>query len=153
VATIAYWAFGMATSPAWNAWVTSLVPEETRPRFFAHRTRIAQAALFAAILVGGGLLHWGRVLEAELAFFALLFAVAMIARFVSAGFLARQSEAPGLATAHRALGPKAILASVREAQSGRVLAYLLGRPYATQVHAGNAPSGRRASPWLPFPAP
>jgi hypothetical protein len=106
VATIAYWAFGMATSPAWNAWVTSLVPEETRPRFFAHRTRIAQAALFAAILVGGGLLHWGRVLEAELAFFALLFAVAMIARFVSAGFLARQSEAPGLATAHRALGPK-----------------------------------------------
>jgi MFS family permease len=44
-------------------------------------------------------------------------------------------RAPGLATAHRALGPKAILASVREAQSGRVLAYLLGMQAAVNVAA------------------
>jgi hypothetical protein len=30
VATVAYWGFGMSTSPAWNAWVTSLVPREMR---------------------------------------------------------------------------------------------------------------------------
>ncbi len=45
VATVAYWAFGMSTSPAWNAWVTSLVPFEIRAGFFARRARAAQAAL------------------------------------------------------------------------------------------------------------
>lgn len=135
VATIAYWSFGMATSPAWNAWVTSLVPEGSRPRFFAERTRRAQAALFVAILVGGLLLQWGRGRGAELSFFAVLFTVAIAARLVSAAFLARQSEAPGLAVGHRALGPQAVLASVLEARSGRVLAYLLGMQAVVNVAA------------------
>jgi len=126
LATIAYWSFGMATSPAWNAWVTSLVPASIRARFFADRTRSAQVTLFAAILVGGLLLEWGRERDAGLASFGLLFAAAMGARFVSARFLARQSEAPGLAAAHRALPPRSVLASVRGASSGRVLAYLAG---------------------------
>jgi hypothetical protein len=53
IATVAYWAFGMATSPAWNAWITSLVPAEMWAQFFAHRTRAAQGALFVAVLIGG----------------------------------------------------------------------------------------------------
>ena len=52
-ATVAYWSFGMATGPAWNAWVTTLVPPEIRKRFFARRARLCHAALFAAMLVGG----------------------------------------------------------------------------------------------------
>ncbi|NNL85562.1 MAG: MFS transporter, partial [Myxococcales bacterium] len=87
IATVAYWSFGMATSPAWNAWVTSLVPAEIRAHFFAGRTRVAQAALFGAILLGGITLHWGRIGDAQLVFFALLFAAAMVSRFVSASFL------------------------------------------------------------------
>ena len=135
IATVSYWAFGMATSPAWNAWVTSLVPVASRARFFASRTRAAQGSLFVAILVGGSVLQWGRDRGSELMFFAFLFGAAMAARFVSARFLARQSEAPGLAATHRALGPREVLASVRNARSGRVLAYLLGMQAAVNVAA------------------
>jgi len=77
----------------------------------------------------------GTQRDRELAAFALLFGCAMLARFVSAGFLARQSEAPGLAAAHRTLGPRAILASVLTTRSGRVLAYLLGIQAAVNVAA------------------
>jgi MFS family permease len=135
ISMISYWAFGMATGPAWNAWVTSLVPEPIRARFFASRTRTAQAALVAAMLLGGAVLHWGRSRGEELGIFAVLFAGAMLARFVSAGFLARQSEAPGLAASHRALPPRAVLASVRVARSGRVFIYLLGMQAVVNVAA------------------
>lgn len=135
VATVAYWAFGMATGPAWNAWVTSLVPERMRAQFFATRTRACQATLFAAILVGGLLLQWGRDLGAELSFFALLFAAAMLARLFSARCLSRQSEPPELAGAHQALSPREILSSIRAANSGRVLVYLLGMTASVHVAA------------------
>lgn len=135
VATVCYWGFGMATSPAWNAWVTSLVPPAMRAGFFARRTRAAQAALFVSIAAAGLALQWGRDRGAELVCFALLFAAAMACRGVSARFLASQSEAPGLAASHRALGPVAILAAIRNARSGRVLAYLLGMQIAVNVAA------------------
>ncbi|MGH0032157.1 MAG: MFS transporter [Myxococcota bacterium] len=134
-ATVAYWGFGMATSPAWNAWVTSLVPEPIRARFFASRTRAAHATLFVAILLGGLLLDRGRAASAEFAAFGLLFVAAMAARLLSAWFLSRQSEAPDLAAGHRALGPGAIARSIRDAGSGRVLAYLLGMHAAVNVAA------------------
>ena len=38
-ATVVYWGSGMATGPAWNAWVTSLV----RPDERAEATRLAAA--------------------------------------------------------------------------------------------------------------
>ena len=124
-ATVGYWAFGMATGPAWNAWVTSLVPPETRTRFFARRTRAGHAALLAAIMAGGLALEWGRIRDQELALFAVLFAAAIGARLLSASYLARQSEAPGLATRHRTLRPRGVLEAIRSAGSGGVLAYLL----------------------------
>jgi hypothetical protein len=132
-ATVSYWSFGMATNPAWNAWVTSLVPAAVRARFFAKRTRAAQAALFVAITSAGLLLHWGKSHGGTLRLFALLFGAALVARLVSALFLSRQSEAPNLAAGHRTLPPGAILHSVRAAGSARVLAYLLGMQAAVNV--------------------
>jgi hypothetical protein len=46
----AYWGFSLSTGPAWNAWVETLVPLERRARYFATRTRLANAALLAALL-------------------------------------------------------------------------------------------------------
>jgi MFS family permease len=135
VSTVSYWAFGMATGPAWNAWVTSLVPQAIRARFFARRSRNAHAALVVAIACGGLLLQWGHDRGAELALFAALFAAAMLARLVSARFLARQGEAPRLAEGHRALPPAGVLRSVRAAGSGRLLAYLLGMTLTVHVAA------------------
>ncbi len=135
VATVAYWSFGMATSPAWNAWITTLVPREIRATFFASRTRNAQAALFGAVLAGGLMLQWGRDQEIELGVFGALFAAALASRLVSARFLARQSEAPDLAREHRALPLRAVVSTVRRAGSGRALAYLLGMQAAVNVAA------------------
>jgi MFS family permease len=125
LATVAYWTFGMATSPAWNAWVTTLVPQEIRKPFFARRARLCHAALFAGLLVGGLCLQWGKSRGSELAWFALLFCGALLARLVSAAFLARQTESPGLVGEHRAQAAGGILDAIRSAGSGRVLAYLL----------------------------
>lgn len=135
LATVAYWAFGMATSPAWNAWVTSLVPREIRAGFFARRARSAHASLFVAVLAGGLLLQWGRDRELELPVYGLLFASAMLCRFASARSLSRQSEAPGLAANHRALPSREVVRAVRTAGSLRVLLYLLGMQAVVNVAA------------------
>jgi len=136
LASVAYWAFGMATGPAWNAWVTSLVPSERRARFFAGRTRAAQASLLLGVVSGGAVLEAGGGGGGSgLAFFAILFGAAMLARLVSAACLARQSEAPGLAREHRFLRPRGVLRSVRQAGSTRVLAYLLAMQIAVHVAA------------------
>src|SRR5688572_22512512 len=53
LAAVAYASFGMATGPAWNAWVTTIVRPEIRKRFFARRARLCHVALFAGMAVGG----------------------------------------------------------------------------------------------------
>ncbi len=135
VATVAYWAFGMSTSPAWNAWVTSLVPLEMRARFFARRARAAHAAVLGGLVVGGLALEHGRGHGVELAVFAALFAAAMTSRFISSGFLAAQSEAPGLAASHRSLGATPVWERLRAAGSVRVLTYLIGMKAVTHIAA------------------
>jgi len=135
LATAAYWSFGMATGPAWNAWVTTLVPPDIRKRFFARRARICQTALVAAMLAGGLSLQWGKERGDELALYAVLFAGALLARLVSASYLARQSEASGLADHHRTLGERGIREAIRSAGSGRVLAYLLSMSLTVNVAA------------------
>lgn len=131
----AYWGFGMATGPAWNAWVGTLVPRALRARFFARRTRHAQAALLAAIASAGGWLDLGRAAGRELMAFASLFALAAVARLVSARFLASQSEAPGLARSHRTLGLRRVVAAVRASGAGRLLLYLLAVQAAVNLAA------------------
>jgi len=135
VATVAYWAFGMSTSPAWNAWVTSLVPSEIRAGFFARRARAAQAALLGGLMLGGLALEHGRGRGVELTVFAVLFAAAMTSRFVSSRFLATQSEVPGLAATHRSLGAASVWKRLRAVGSVRVLTYLLGMNAVTHIAA------------------
>jgi hypothetical protein len=133
--TVAYWSFGMATSPAWNAWVTTLVSPEIRKQFFARRARMCHAALFAGMLVGGLSLQWGKEHGRELALYAALFCGAACARWVSAGFLARQSEPAGLVGEHRAQASGGIREAIQSAGSGRVLAYLLTASVTVNVAA------------------
>lgn len=135
VATVAYWGFGMATGPAWNAWVTSLVPTDIRARFFAHRTRIAQTSLLAALLSAGVLLEQGRSVGRELPVFAGLFALAGAMRLLSASYLARQSEEPGLPARHAALGRGHEGPIFRLRGTRRLLGYLVTMMASTYVAA------------------
>ncbi len=90
-----YWAAGLATGPAWNAWMETLVPSPLRARFFAARTRICQFGTLAGFLLGGALLHYGESVQRQELAFGLLFVLAALCRFISAACLARQSEFPG----------------------------------------------------------
>jgi MFS family permease len=111
------------------------VPTPIRARCFAPRTRLAQLSLFAAHNGGGLALEWGRERGAELALCGALFTVALGARLVSSRYLARQSEAPGLADRHRTLSPGEVIAAIRSARSGRILLYLVVMQAAVHVAA------------------
>lgn len=87
-----YWATGMATGPAWNTWVGTIVPRTLRARFFARRSRVAQAALLLALLGGGAVLELATSEGHRLLGFAVLFAIAAAARATSSWLLAHQSE-------------------------------------------------------------
>ena len=90
---------------------------------------------FVGLLLGGLALEVGRSREVELPVFAGLFAGALLCRLVSSAFLAAQSERPGLARSHRALGPAAVWKRLRGAGSVPVLTYLLAMQGVTHIAA------------------
>lgn len=128
-----YWGAGMATGPAWNVWVSSLVPYERRAGFFAHRTRLAQAALFLSIVATGAVLHEGAALGRAQATFALVFTAAAGFRLVSALFLAHQSEPAGLWTGHRRHSAPGVWRILQGTEGRRLLVYLVGMQAAVQL--------------------
>ena len=86
-----YWAAGLSGAPAWNTWITTLVPRGIWARYFALRTRAMHAATLVGLVVGGIVLHGLEIGEDGRAF-ALLFALAGVARWWSARHLAAQTE-------------------------------------------------------------
>ena len=120
-----YWGSGMSTGPAWNTWIGTLVPRRIRPRYFARRTRISQAAVLGGFLLGGVALQvgtsWGRPLLA----FAVLFLLASVCRFLSTCFLARHSEPFGVAASTGVESSWAILKRLSHGTSGRLLRYII----------------------------
>ena len=85
----AYWASGLATGPAWNTWIESIVPRGVRPKYFARRTRLAQLATLIGFVTAGLLLQWASAGDWLLQGFATIFLFAGLFRFASALFLVR----------------------------------------------------------------
>lgn len=138
LAAAAYWGFGFATGPAWNTWVGTLIPAAERARFFARRSRWCQAAVLTALLGAGTLLEWGDAGGERLGLFGALFAAAGLARLVSAGFLASQSEPVPLPEDHRHVSFLDFGRRFRPGAAGndaRLLAYLLAMQVGVNVAA------------------
>lgn len=131
----AYWGFGMATGPAWNAWVGTIVPARLRARFFARRARLAQLALLIGIVAGGYGLELGKQQGHVFTAFAALFAAAGLARLVSSRFLAGMSETPGLALRLEAIHVRGVLRQLRGRDAGRIVAWLLAMQVVVNVAA------------------
>jgi hypothetical protein len=131
----AYWGSGMATGPAWNAWVGTLVPGRLRARFFARRSRLAQAALFVGIVVGGYTLEWGKQNDQLFLAFAALFAFAGLARLISSRCLATQSEAAGLAARIEPIRMREVVRALRGRDAGRVVVWLLAMQVVVNLAA------------------
>jgi MFS family permease len=87
-----YWSAGLASGPPWNTWMGSRIPACVKPRYFARRTRMQQAAVLMGFLVSGLAIECGASSENALAGFGLLFALAICFRLGSVICLARTSE-------------------------------------------------------------
>lgn len=132
-AAAAYWAFGMGAGPAWNTWVGTLVPPPLRARFFAHRARWSNSALFFALVAAGVLLDRTRPAGAALTTFALLFALAAGARLISAAFLASQSETRPLIEQELPVSLRSFFGRLRDPRDGALLAHLLAMQLAVYI--------------------
>lgn len=130
-----YWGAGMSTGPAWNTWVGTLVPRGIRARYFARRTRVTQAGTVAGLLAGGGLLAAGKAGGWEMQAYAVLFLLAGACRFLSAGFLASQSEPIPMPAEFRHVPASELLANLRRSHEGRLLGYMLAVQIAVQISA------------------
>jgi MFS family permease len=130
VATL-YWAAGLATGPAWNTWIGTLVPPLVRPRFFAIRTRSQQAAVFLGFLIGGLALQWAQSSERVLKVYAALFAAAGFCRLVSTWMLSRQSEP--IAPDMRRIPLRELVTHLRGRSGGQLLVYLVAVQAAVQM--------------------
>jgi MFS family permease len=120
-----YWASGMAVGPVWNVWVERLVPATVRTRFFARRTSATNLGVLAGLLAGGLVLDHVSIYTIPLFGFAILFAVAGVSRFSSAGMLRSQSEPRLPAMPHE---PREVIGLMRRfprGQGGALLTYML----------------------------
>jgi MFS family permease len=127
-----YWAVGLAGAPAWNTWITTLVPRGIWARYFALRTRAMHAATLAGLVVGGFVLQ-GLEFGDDTRPFAILFALAGIARWFSARHLAAHSEPE---TPHTLPTPwRDVLRSPGLRSARALIVYLLCLQVAVQVAA------------------
>jgi len=128
-----YWGSGMATGPAWNTWIGTIVPPELRARFFARRSYICQLTMLVGLLTGGGLLHLGQEIGQPVRTFAVIFLIAAAARSVSTVFLALQSEPRALPASFRSVSPIELARRLRTRRDVRLLLYLLMVTITTQL--------------------
>ena len=79
---------GNAVAPAWTSLMGDVVPETTRGDYFGHRGRMVILMVFLSTLTAGGLLYIFQQSEKVWTGFFTLFAVATLARLISARLLA-----------------------------------------------------------------
>ncbi|MGC4003432.1 MAG: hypothetical protein QM811_09980 [Pirellulales bacterium] len=92
-----YWGAGLAAGPAWNAWVSNVIPTDIRSHYLARRTRIGQFCLLMAYVLGGLVLQYGKANDATMTVFMVIFAVAGACRMISVLCLAAKTEPRALA--------------------------------------------------------
>lgn len=92
---IFYFVSGLISSPAWNSWISDLVPPEQRGAYFAKRSKIIGLVILLATIAGGIVLQsFKDGMEKQYLGFFALFAFAFFARLLSAFFLNKKYEPP-----------------------------------------------------------
>jgi MFS family permease len=83
-----YWTCGLASGPAWNTWMDSIVPATIRANYFSRRSRLQQSCTLVALIASGLMLQTAQSGQWLMIGFATLFTLSSIVRFVSAASLA-----------------------------------------------------------------
>ncbi len=120
-----YWAMGLATGPAWNAWMERIVPRTVRRKFFAHRTSYMQIALFASLLLSGLTLQYASNHHHAVTAFIILFGIAASARLLSSYLHFRISDSPWDEATYRIIPFSEMLNRVDRAKEMRLLLFIL----------------------------
>src|SRR3989344_8919781 len=79
-------------NPAWTSWMGDIVNEKERASFFGKRNEISGFAAVSSSIIAGWILGFFENLSLGLAGFALLFAIAFIARGTSIYYLRKKIE-------------------------------------------------------------
>jgi MFS family permease len=139
LAATIYWGAALATAPAWNTWVETIIPRRVRTRFFAQRARVGQACIFLGIVLGGlvlafcQLISQGNATAWVLGGFSLIFLIASAGRFYSAACLARQREPAAGRIFERRVTLEEFAGRLRRDSGARLVVYLLTVQVAVQI--------------------
>ncbi len=126
-----YWSSNAAIAPAWNAWMVRLVPPKLRASYFARRNFLTHVGLLFSFVIAGALLEVGRDrLHSALPVFAGLYAVAAVARLISAACIGRQSA---FRHSRIPIGPRRPLRWVVRHARWRVAAFMAALLFGTQL--------------------
>ncbi len=129
-----YWAAGLATGPAWNAWVERLVPAGLRATFFARRTRVSHVCVLLGLVAGGLLLRGSST--GAVSVFAVLFGLGAASRLFSAAMLARQSEPDDQPYLDQiGVSYRQVWRSMRGGGGGKLVVYLMAVQVAANLAA------------------
>lgn len=130
-----YFMLGNFVVPPWNSLMGDLVDPRQRGRYFGRRNRAMSVATFGALIVGGLILHEAQGQGKVAAGFVVIFAIALVARLVSAYYLSRMIEPSYQSRAEDRFSLWQFLRDGRRTNFGRFVAYIALVHFAVQVSA------------------
>lgn len=92
LAAIPYYVAAGWVVPSWNSWMGDLVAPSRRGDYFGRRERVRTYFQVTALALAGLVLWWARSTGREIIGFAIIFGGALIARLISAAWMARVPE-------------------------------------------------------------
>ncbi len=128
-----YWGAGLATGPAWNTWIATIVPSPIRSRYFAVRTRASQVTVLVGVLAGGFALQYAETIGHEMTAFAMLFGGACVCRLVSVLMLAWQTEPTPIPANMKRIPLAKSIGHLRGTANGKLLLYLVAVQATAQM--------------------
>lgn len=128
-----YWAFNLGSAPAWNTWISTVVPPSVRARYFASRSRAAQFVLLVSLVGAGMILHFGKRGDSYSWVYGALFVVAGLSRLGSTWCHTRISEPVPMPPGQRTVPFRSFLKGPKAVSGGRLLLYMLCLQVCVQV--------------------
>ena len=129
-----YFIFGQFAGPAWNSLIGDLVNEDSRGRFFGMRNRITGTSAFISLLIAGYALSVFSKVDIFYGY-ALIFAVAFVARLVSWHYLNKTEDPPTIPERLGGFSYAGYLKRLRKTNYGRFALYFALMNFSVNVAA------------------
>lgn len=130
---IVYHAGGNLATPQWSSMMGDLVPERSRGRFFALRTRVASVMSFVALVAGGLILHLFDEFGYTLAGYLVVFTIAAIARLISLHHLRKMHDPPRTGALFDLPSPRRLLQRARHSAFVRFSFFYASMQFAVAI--------------------